>query len=298
MGEGKGSLYVVATPIGNLNDVSPRALEVLRAVALILAEDTRHSRKLLQRYGIEVPTLSFHKFNERDRTEEVLHRILIDGIDVAIITDAGTPCISDPGVEIVRRARDSGVPVYGISGPSAIATAVSVSGLPSSEFTFLGFLPRGSGDLEQALHGIRERRISTFVVYESPKRVRALAAAILEEFPQARACFCCELTKIHERSYYGPIDEVVAQLDSDPMAERGEYTVVVHVDYDEPGGTGAIPGTGKQLSPEARLVQAMVDHGCSVREAARIVAEETGLSRNELYQAGLRLRSFMTPGES
>lgn len=286
----------MATPIGNLSDISPRALEVLGSVALILAEDTRHSRRLLQHYDVRVPMQSFHKFNEQNRAGEVLRRIIEEGIDVAIISDAGTPCISDPGVEIVRRAREAGVRVFGVSGPSAIVTAVSVSGLPSREFTFLGFLPRAAGELRQALCGIREKRISTFVAYESPKRIRALAAAILEEFPEAQVCFCCELTKLHERTYYGPIAGVVQDLATDPMAERGEYTVVVHVEH---GGKSPQPNPMETNAwqsgpcPEALLVQTMVQDGCTLRDAITSVAGRTGLPRREVYQAGIRLKSLL-----
>lgn len=289
---GPGSLYVVATPIGNLSDVSPRALEVLRSVKLILAEDTRHSKRLLQHYGITAPTLSFHKFNERSRAGEVIRRILDEGIDVAIISDAGTPCISDPGAEIVRLAREQGVSVFGVSGPSAIATAVSVSGLPAREFTFLGFLPRGAGELREALHSMKERRLSTFVVYESPRRIQALAGALREEFPEALACFCCELTKVHERSYYGPVSEVVERLESDPMADRGEYTVVVHVEPAPVEARAAVDG----LSPEALLVDAMVRRGLSPKEAVAAVAAQGRVPRKELYQAGLRLKTLLSGG--
>lgn len=299
-----GSLYVVATPIGNLSDISPRALEVLRSVSLVLAEDTRHTKGLLQHFGIEVPMLSFHKFNEKGRASEVIERILADGISVAIVSDAGTPCISDPGVEIVRAARDAGIPVYGVSGPSAIATAVSVSGLPSREFTFLGFLPRTARDLRAALREVREQGISTSVVYESPKRIKALAKAISEEMPGAMASFCCEMTKVHERSYYGPISDVVAALESDPNAERGEYTVVVYFDgKGEQAGQGAqepASGTGSRgVEPQARipleamLVKAMVERGCTLKEATQWVASETGAPRNEVYQASLRLKELL-----
>lgn len=306
----RGRLFAVATPIGNLADISPRALEVLRSVDVILAEDTRHSAKLLRRYDISVPVLSFHKFNERSRAQEITDRIIAEGIDVAIITDAGTPCISDPGVEIVRRAREAGVPVYGVSGPSAIATAVSVSGLPSEEFTFVGFLPRKTGDLRRALRDLRSRRISTFVLYESPRRVKALAEAIQAEFPEARACFCCEMTKVHERYYYGPIGDVIAQLSSDPMAWRGEYTAVVHVDHGEDKakeGSGRTVGAITRdranatasperrpdgLSLEAALVEEMVTKGLTLKEAVPSVAETLGLPRKKVYQAGLRLRAL------
>jgi len=308
-----GSLYVIATPIGNLGDISSRALEVLRSVDLVLAEDTRHSGQLFKHYGIEKPVLSFHKFNEKSRAQEVIERLKSDGISVAIVSDAGTPCISDPGVEIVRMARESGIPVYGVSGPSAIATAVSVSGLPSREFVFLGFLPRSAGDLRKALARVRDSGISTFVVYESPKRIKDLAAAMLHEIPEALVCFCCELTKIHERSYYGPISEVAAALNADPHAERGEYTVVAHVrrpekDDDAPhepgvksfswagsataGVSPAIPGaTGMPL--ESLLVKVMVERACTLKEAVSVVIEETGRPRNEVYQASLRLKTIL-----
>lgn len=290
-----GTLYVVATPIGNLSDLSPRALEVLRSCDLILAEDTRHSKRLLQHYDIHVPLVSYHKFNERSRAEEVLQRLVSEAIAVALISDAGTPCISDPGTEIVRRARELGIPVYGVSGPSAVATAISVSGLPAREFTFLGFLPRKVGELKEVLRSIRERRISTFVVYESPRRIHQLARALLEEFPQAQACFCCELTKVHERAYWGPIAEVVRQLEADPNAGYGEYTVVVHVEHDPPAAP-APPAAG-ELSLEARLVQVMVERGCSLKEAVAAVAREQGVPRREVYQASLRLRALVAGQE-
>lgn len=288
-----GSLYVVATPIGNLSDLSPRALEVLRSVGLILAEDTRHTGLLLRRFSIDAPMLSFHKFNEKSRAEEVIGRMLDEGVPVAIVSDAGTPCISDPGVEIVRRARERGVPVFGVSGPSAIATAVSVSGLPSREFAFLGFLPRTPKDLRQVLRRARKTRVPTFVVYESPKRIVALAEAMLEEMPLAKVCFCCEMTKVFERSYYGPISEVVAALKADPNAERGEYTVVAHLGGDTPDEGGSENPEGTQLAGaplEALLVRAMVERGCTLKDAAAIVSEETGAPRNEVYQASLRLK--------
>lgn len=285
-----GCLYVVATPIGNLSDISPRALDVLRSVGLVLAEDTRHTGRLLQHFSIDVPTLSFHKFNERSRTEQVVERMKSEGIAVAIVSDAGTPCISDPGVEIVRVARESGIPVYGVSGPSAIATAVSVSGLPSREFVFLGFLPRTTGELRAALRKMRERDTSTFVVYESPKRIKDLAQAMLEELPVARVCFCCEITKVHERSYYGAIADVAAALDADPNAERGEYTVVAHLPVEE---ADVLPGSSEdqKIPLEALLVKAMVERGCTLKEAASIVVE-SGASRNEVYQASLRLKEL------
>ncbi len=285
-----GSLYVVATPIGNLSDMSPRALETLRSVDLVLAEDTRHTGLMLQHFGINVPTLSFHKFNEKSRTQDIVERIKTEGISVAVVSDAGTPCISDPGVEIVKGAREAGIPVYGVSGPSAIATAVSVSGLPSRQFTFLGFLPRTAGELRAALRRVRDRDISTFVLYESPKRIKTLAKAMLDELPGAIVCFSCELTKVYERSYYGSIAKVVAELEADPNSERGEYTIVGHLDT-PPAEEVASSRPSEPL--EALLIRAMVERGCTLKEATSVVAAESGNPRNDVYQAALRLKGML-----
>lgn len=285
-----GSLYIVATPIGNLSDMSPRALETLRSVDLVLAEDTRHTGLMLQHFGIDVPTLSFHKFNEKSRTQQVIERMKTEGISVAIVSDAGTPCISDPGVEIVRAAREGEIPVYGVSGPSAIATAVSVSGLPSREFVFLGFLPRTARELRAALRKVRDRDVCTFVLYESPKRIKALARAMLNELPEATVCFSCELTKIHERSYYGSIAKVAAELDADPNAERGEYTVVGHLDL--PPTEDAVSNQANEPL-EALLVRVMVERGCTLKQATSIVAAQSGNPRNDIYQAALRLKGML-----
>lgn len=285
-----GSLYVVATPIGNLSDMSARAIEVLKSCRLIAAEDTRHTKRLLHHYSIDTPLISYHKFNERERTKQIIDRIRNEGIDVALVSDAGTPCISDPGAELVRAAREQGIAVYGVPGPSAVATAISVSGLPAREFTFLGFLPRETGAIRDVFRSIKERRLETVVFFESPSRIRKLAAWIREELPQARVCFCCELTKRHEFAFYGPIAEVADRLEEDPDAEYGEYTVVVHVEHPSAAPQEAI-------AVEAMLVDAMVRRGCSLKEAVGVVAAEKGVRRNEVYRASLRLRSLMAKAE-
>ncbi len=297
-----GRLFVVATPIGNLDDVSPRTIKVLSNCALIAAEDTRHTEKLLRHFGIRTRSVSYHKFNERERSEQIIGRIIAEGIDVALVSDAGTPCISDPGGEIVREARERGIPVFGVSGPSAIITALSISGLPAEEFTFVGFLPKKESARREVLERLKERGAPTFVLYESPKRVRAVARLIQAVFPEAKACFCSELTKLHEESYYGPIAQVAEALEKDPGAERGEYTVVVSNAAAAPARGGPAEGrsAGDQTSPgagpisiEARLADTAVKQGLSLREAVAEVARRCALPRKEVYAASLRLKKVL-----
>ncbi|MDD2495877.1 MAG: 16S rRNA (cytidine(1402)-2'-O)-methyltransferase, partial [Tissierellia bacterium] len=198
-------LYIVPTPIGNLNDMTPRAVDILKECDLILAEDTRHSQKLMNYFDINTKLISYHKFNEKSRTEEIIEEILNDDKSVAIITDAGTPCISDPGYEIVKSAREQGIEVIGLAGASAAIIALSIAGIKTDEFVFYGFLPRKKSEIDEALNKILQNPIKTFVLYESPKRVINLIENIKEHMPNADLCVCKELTKIHERCFYGKV---------------------------------------------------------------------------------------------
>jgi len=293
-------LYVVATPIGNLDDLSPRAVETLGRCGLIAAEDTRHTGRLLQRLGVRTRLISYHKFNERQRLDYILRAVAVDRLDVALVCNAGTPGISDPGRLVVAAARERGIPVLGIPGPSAAATALSISGFPAQTFHFFGFLPRGPAARLNALRGIQRQRCETFVLYESPHRIGDLARLLAETFPRAQACFCRELTKLHEASYYGSIDAITRQLADDPQATRGEYTVVVHADYEaaeehagDAGPTAAAGGDRAELTPEALLVDALVRHDCTLKQAVKLAASETGRPRNEFYQASLNLKRLL-----
>lgn len=277
------ALYIVATLIGNLQDISPRALSVLRSVAFIAAEDTRHTLKLLNSYDIKKPLVAYHKFNERDKSEQLLGRIAA-GEDAALVTDAGTPCISDPGDAIVALAHARGIAVYAIPGPSAVAAALSVSGLCPDTFAFYGFLPRDNKARKDTLESIDRNDCRSVVLYESPKRIIELAQTIAATWPQAAVCFCSDLTKLHERTYTGSIEEVLAQLQANPNAELGEYVVVLRKPVKEQQQSAEV------VSAEARLLDKMVKTGCTLKQAVEAVAEEGDIKKNELYKASLNLK--------
>ena len=283
-----GSLFVVGTPIGNLKDLSPRAVEVLKTCDLIAAEDTRYTLKLLNHFGIKTRRISYYKFNERERSQQIIQRILDEDINVALVSNAGTPCISDPGEEIVRLARENRIAVYGIPGPSAIITALSISGLPSGNFYFVGFLPKEAGAKNEVIQQLKKQRITTFILYESPQRIHKLAELLAQEFPDAQVCLCCDMTKKREKSYYGAIQDVKKMLAEDPGASYGEYTVIVNAGYEAKADK---PFT---MCNEALLVNEIIQRGCTMKEAIRLASEAHGISKNELYKASLNLKSVLS----
>lgn len=283
-----GKLFVVATPIGNLQEMSPRAIETLRNCHLIAAEDTRHTRKLLSHFQIKTPLISYHKYNEARRSEEITRKILEEGIDVALVSNAGTPCLSDPGYLLVKKARENGIPVYAVSGPSAITAALSVSGLPTTPFIFYGFPPRTASTLKAFLQNLKRLPIPTSVFYEAPQRVLRFMEALLEEFPQAQVCVCSELTKLHERSYYGPVEKVLETMRAEPYLEKGEYVIVLYS-----GEEKGQPAQGPPQSLEALLVNTMVTYKVPLKEAIRQVAQQYQVPRREVYQASLNLKKLL-----
>lgn len=276
-----GTLYIVATPIGNLGDVSQRAAEVLGRVDSIAAEDTRHSQRLLQVLGIQKPLFALHEHNERDKHGLLLDR-LRQGESIALVSDAGTPLISDPGFVLVRAAREAGLSVVPIPGPCAIVTALSAAGLPTDRFTFEGFLPakrKARGDALMALR--KEQR--TLVFYEAPHRIRETVDEVVSTLGADREVVLArELTKAFETFYSGTAQEVAGQLADDDYAERGEYVVMV---------AGATPSdSGESATVDAdRLLEVLLKE-LPVKVAARMASELTGLSRNELYQRALTLK--------
>ncbi len=199
------TLYIVATPIGNLADITHRAIQILKDVDLIAAEDTRHTHKLLQHYGIRTKTISYHEHNEQQRSEELLGRLL-EGSDVAIVSDAGTPGINDPGFRLVRLAIENNIPVVSVPGPSAVVTALVASGLPTDEFFFGGFLPARSGARRNRLVGLRDVP-GTLVLYEAPHRLRATLKDAAEVLGGRQAVVARELTKLHEELRRGTLTE-------------------------------------------------------------------------------------------
>ena len=280
------TLYVVATPIGNLGDMSPRAVETLKSVALIAAEDTRVTRKLTTHFGIETPLISCHQHNERGRGAEIVDRMLAESIDVAVVTDAGTPAISDPGTEIVRRAAEAGIPVVAVAGPTAMAAAVSVSGFDFSSFTFYGFLPRGNTELKEKLLDIG-RRSEGAVFHESPHRIKALVSAIRDTLPGAVLSVSCDLTKLHELTLRGTPEAILAALEANEKSEKGEYCVVA----DLRGVTLPEEKPTVQASLEARLFDLLLQ-GASLRDAVSALVD-AGEKKNAVYAASLKVKEYV-----
>ncbi|MBR4359660.1 MAG: 16S rRNA (cytidine(1402)-2'-O)-methyltransferase [Clostridia bacterium] len=278
------TLYIVATPIGNLSDFSPRAIETLKNVALIAAEDTRVTRKLTMHFGIGTPLISCHQHNERSRGPEIVEKMLAENIDVAVVTDAGTPAISDPGTEIVKAAIAAGVTVLAVPGPSAFAAAVSVSGFDFSSFAFYGFLPRQAGELRDKLKDIG-RKSEGAVFHESPHRIKALVAAIGEALPGALLSVSCDLTKLHELTLRGTPEEILNALEANEKSEKGEYCVVA----DLRGVTLPDEKPAVQASLEARLFDLMLN-GASLRDAAAALTAQ-GEKKNAVYAASLRVKA-------
>jgi 16S rRNA (cytidine1402-2'-O)-methyltransferase len=269
-----GTLYVVATPIGNLEDVTQRALAVLREASLVLAEDTRHTRVLLDRYGIAARPRSLHAHNEASRAEQAL-AVLAEGAAVALVSDAGTPLVSDPGERLVARAIEAGHSVVPVPGPSAPLAALIASGLPAAAFSFVGFLPRRAGERARRLAELAPRS-ETLVLFESPRRLGALLAELAAAFGPRRACVAREVTKLHEEFARGTLDELAARF---AAGARGEVTVVV---------AGAAPAAVAADDASLReRVRAGLAAGLSARDLATRLARETGTPRRALYALAL-----------
>ncbi len=270
-----GTLYVVATPIGNLADASPRSLEVLRAVALIACEDTRVTGTLLARYAIERPLVALHEHNERQASEKLL-RSLAAGEDVALVSDAGTPAVSDPGAHLVARAHEAGVRVSPIPGPSAAAAAFSASGFAEGTFLFAGFLPPAGAQRRRALDSLEQPW--PVVLYEAPHRIRRTLNDLLGRFGGDREVVVCrELSKKFEEVARLPLSRAPGWLDAAPHREQGEFALVL------------APGTEK-ASAEAMDAERVLDELLAAlppSEAARVASRITGAPKNALYRKAL-----------
>jgi len=269
-----GTLYVLATPLGNLGDLSPRAADTLRSVAVVAAEDTRRTRPLLTHLGARARLLSYHAHSDAARAEAIL-ALLADGTDVALVTDAGTPTVSDPGASLIAAARARDIPVAVVPGPSAVTAALSGSGLPADRYTFVGFLPRKGTERAAHLAEIARSTV-TVVLFEAANRL----VALLDDL--ARACeadrtavVARELTKVHEEFRTGTLGELSGYYAS--HEPRGEVTVVV---AGAPPAASPAPDDAVLRAAAARLIEA----GMSRRDAARQLAEAYGLSRNAAYQ--------------
>jgi len=272
-----GTLYLVATPIGNLEDISLRALRVLKEVALVAAEDTRHSRKLFNHYGIQTPLTSYFAHNESAKGERLLEK-LRSGADVALISDAGTPAISDPGESLVRRCRQEGIAVTIVPGPSAAVSALAISGLPTERFAFEGFLPSRSKARRELFRSLQHEP-RTLIFYEAPHRLDKTLAELEDELGAGRQIAVGrELTKLHEELVAGTVAEVRGHFSADRI--RGEIVLLI--------------APAPQTAPTESLAEALQrvgrETGLPMRQVVKLVAREFGLPGSEVYQEALRLK--------
>lgn len=273
-----GKLYIVSTPIGNLEDITLRALRVLKEVDLIACEDTRTTKKLLLRYGIEKPLLSYHEHNEIEKSKELVS-LLVEGKNLALVSDAGTPCISDPGYRLVKLACENGIEVLSIPGPSSVVSAISISGLPTSSFAFFGFLPRTKKHLTDFLSRIKDYP-ETLVFFESPNRVVKTLHSISEVFGNRLISLSREMTKLHEETIRGRVSQVLVELESRGLI-KGEVTIVIE---------GASP---ESVEADTDAIDTMLrsykKSGLSLKDAVKMVSEETGYSKSKTYKRALAI---------
>ena len=273
------SLYIVATPIGNLADFSPRAITVLQSVDVIAAEDTRHSGHLLQHYAIKTPTVSLHEHNEQQRSEVLLAR-LQKGESVALISDAGTPLISDPGYRLVSLVREHNIKVVPIPCSCALITALSASGLPSDRFSFEGFLPAKAGTKRQVLDNLKNES-GTLIFYESPRRLKATLTEMIDIFgPDRLVCLARELTKLHETIVTQPLSELLAWVESDSNQQRGECVLLVGGNTEQPDPNDV----------EAERVLSILLTELPVKKAAAMTAKLLDMRKNKAYGLALKLQ--------
>lgn len=274
----KGLLYVVATPIGNLADLSPRAVETLSSVALIAAEDTRHSKRLLQHYGIKTPCVALHEHNERAAVVTLMDR-LTAGLSIALISDAGTPLISDPGYHLVTAARAAGIRVVPVPGPCALVAALCASGLPSDRFVFEGFLPARSQARRTRLEELKNET-RTLIFYEVPHRILECMedlTAVLGE--QRQAVLARELSKLYETLHGDSLAGLCAWLHADPNQQKGEFVILVR---------GSMLEEPSALSREAEHIMHILLTELPLKQASGLAAQITGLKKNSLYDFALR----------
>ena len=268
------TLYIVATPIGNLEDITLRAQRILREVKLIAAEDTRKTKRLLARYEIITPLTSYFEHNKMTKLDYILDCLRKD--DIALVAEAGTPGISDPGYELIAAAGQRGIDIVPIPGPSAVITALAVSGLPTDRFTYIGFLPAKPGERKRALASVADET-GTIILLETPHRLPAALNDILAVLGDRRIAVCRELTKLHEEVCRGKVSEAIKYF----IKPKGEFTLVIE-------------GRSKREKPVLsenveKQLHTLYRGGATAKEATAAVASETGLSKKELYQAWLKL---------
>jgi 16S rRNA (cytidine1402-2'-O)-methyltransferase len=283
MTEDSPALYVVPTPLGNLSDMTPRAVDVLRRVAWVACEDTRHSASLLRHFGVSARLLAAHEHNEEAAAQQIVAR-LNEGESVALVCDAGTPAVSDPGARLVARVREAGFPVVPLPGPCAAITALSASGLTEPHFLFYGFLPAKAGQRETALRELAGMPFALYalVFYEAPHRIVETVGSLLSVFgPQRTLVFARELTKLFETVHVCPLGEAPGWLEADANRQRGEFALIV---------SGAAPSSSAGEEEGERVLKLLLDEGLPVKQAAKLAHAITGAAKNAMYDRALQLR--------
>lgn len=277
--QAQGILYVVATPIGNLGDITLRALEALKTVDAIAAEDTRHTSGLLAHFGISKKLIAVHQHNEQQSAAKLLP-LLQAGQNIALVTDAGTPAISDPGALVVKAVREAGIKVVPVPGPSAVVAALSASGIADGGFYFYGFLPASAGQRRKALESLKSLP-ATLVFYEAPHRIVACVEDIFDTLGERNITFCRELTKTFETIYTCPVSRASAWLQADVNQQRGEFVLLVET----------VPAQDESLPAQAQDVLRLLLNELPLKQAVKLATEITGAKKNDLYQLALTLKN-------
>ena len=279
-----GILYVVGTPIGNLSDITERALDTLNSVDLIACEDTRTSSVLLKHFNINKKLVSYHKFNEKEKSNSLIDD-LKSGKNIALISDAGCPCISDPGNVLVHDAIKNNIEVIAVPGASAVITSLMVSGMDTKCFTFYGFLDRENKKLIEALEIIKKDSSNISVIYESPKRIIKTLEKVEDVLNNPYVCVANDLTKKFEKKYYGKVSEVIKMLNDNPNSELGEYVLLIEKKQIEEKKDNTI-------CIEALLVDEIIKNDCTMKDAIKLVSEKFNYNKNAVYHASLNLKKY------
>ena len=276
-----GNLYIVSTPIGNLDDISFRAVHILKTADIIACEDTRHTRKILNHYDIKNSLTSYHEHNENSKSQKLLKE-LIRGKNIALVTDAGTPCISDPGYKIVNLALKNGIRVVTVPGASSVISALTLSGLPTDSFSFFGFVPRTKKNISVLIDDIRYLK-STLIFFESPKRIKKTLNFFLDGLGNRNAALCRELTKLHEEVMHGTLEEIGKKIEMRDVV-KGEICLVIEGFQEDKNGIRE-----ENLNLVHNKLKSLKNLNISMKDAVKVVSEDFNLSKKKIYQMALEI---------
>lgn len=284
-----GKIYVVATPIGNLSDITLRAIETLKAVDIIASEDTRRTLILLNKYNISTKLVAYHKFNEKEQATKLIELILQKDISIALVSDAGTPCISDPGSILISEALKNSIEVIPVPGVSSVIAALSVSSFKINNFTFIGFFPRANSEIKRLLNFIRQSLSEVYIIFESPKRIEKTLSILGNNFSDATVVLCNDLTKKFEKIYRGNILEVSNIVSNDENSNLGEYVLLLSPNF---RSLTNVKDVGNKFCLESYIINEMVEKKIDAKEAIKSLSSRTSFKKNDLYQAMLNLKEI------